>query len=304
MARHQAPENPGTLRLTPGGLLRPVLDRRRQAQGRDAHDVQGREGGRGPQARDRRARRAPSRERAHRRHPEHDPRGRRKADARASASSRSSSERIATGKEPGLATRTPRGARASRSPSSRRTGPRASSPRSTPTTCRSRGRATTTRGCSRGSARCACRTARPSAIAPSPTSRLDDCDHVMTALPKTAEAPASRRQYAPGAPQAARLRRLSAAPAPGAPDPEGLAPEGGERQGEGVDLPERGLGPDAVPRGAARSAGSSTACSCAKACASARRSASTWPDLDLERGVIRLDANKTDDPRRGPSART
>ena len=81
---------------------------------------------------------------------------------------------------------------------------------------------------------------------------LDDCDHVMTALPKTAESPASRRQYA----QALRkllvyavypLRLREALPIP-----KGWLPEGEERQGEGVDLPERGPGAHAVPGGAPR----------------------------------------------------
>ena len=126
---------------------------------------------------------------------------------------------------------------------------------------------------------------------------LDDCDHVMTALPKTAETPASRRHYA----QALRkllvyavypLRLL-----PDAPDPEGLAPEGWRatrrRRGSTRARTRRSC---SAPR--FRSCGAcSSACSFARACASAKRSSSTWPDLDLERGVIRLDTNKTDDPR-------
>ena len=110
---------------------------------------------------------------------------------------------------------------------------------------------------------------------------LDDCDHVMGALPKTAETPASRRHYAQS------LRRLLVYAVyplrllPALPDPEGLAAKRRERQGEGLDLPERGLRAHAAPRDPDRAAPPLPGCSFARAFGSARRSRSRGPTSTL-----------------------
>jgi integrase len=125
---------------------------------------------------------------------------------------------------------------------------------------------------------------------------LDDCDHVMGALPKTAEAPASRRHYA----QSLRklltyavypLRLLAALPIP-----KGWLPKGGNAlakawlypsedlalmQCRDVPLVRRVFYGLLVREGVRVSEALGL----------------TWADLDLERGVLRLDTNKTDDPR-------
>ena len=128
------------------------------------------------------------------------------------------------------------------------------------------------------------------------TVTLDDCDHVMSALPKTAETPASRRQYA----QALRkllvyavypLRLL-----PALPIPKGWLPKANGGKAKQWIYPTEEL-----------------ALMQCKEVPVARRLfygllvreglrvgealALTWADVDLERGVLRLNTNKTDDPR-------
>lgn len=125
---------------------------------------------------------------------------------------------------------------------------------------------------------------------------LDDCDHVMAALPKTAESPASRRQYA----QALRkllvyavypLRLREALPIP-----KGWLPKAKSDKAKAWIYPSEDL-----------------ALMQCREVPIVRRLfygllvreglrvnealALTWPDVDLARGVIRLDTNKTDDPR-------
>jgi integrase len=125
---------------------------------------------------------------------------------------------------------------------------------------------------------------------------LDDCDHVMGALPKTSHAASTRRNYA----QAIRrllvyavypLRLL-----PALPIPKGWLPKGGSDRAKAWIYPAEDL---AVMQ-------------CRKVPLIRRllfgllvreglrvseALALTWSDLDLEHGVIRLDTNKTDDPR-------
>ncbi len=125
---------------------------------------------------------------------------------------------------------------------------------------------------------------------------LDDCDHVMSALPSTLTASASRRQYA----QALRklvtyavfpLRILTAHPIPA-----GWLPKiqsGKAKQWIypaedaalmaciGVALVHRLLFGFLAREGMR----------------SSEALALTWADCDLERGVVRLDVNKTNDPR-------
>ena len=125
---------------------------------------------------------------------------------------------------------------------------------------------------------------------------LDDCDHAMGALPKTTEAPASRRQYA----QALRkllvyavypLRLL-----PALPIPKGWLPKGGSEKAKAWVYPAEDLAlmqcrdVPIVRRlfyGLLIREGTRVN----------EALSLTWPDIDLERGVIRLDENKTDDPR-------
>jgi integrase len=125
---------------------------------------------------------------------------------------------------------------------------------------------------------------------------LDDCDHAMTALPKAAEGPSTRRNYA----QAIRklltyavypLRLLPALPLP-----KGWLPKGGSDKAkqwiypaEDVALMACGLVPLArrLLYGVLDREGMRLG----------EALALTWPDLDLNRGVVRLDTNKTDDPR-------
>jgi integrase len=125
---------------------------------------------------------------------------------------------------------------------------------------------------------------------------LDDCDHVMGALPKTAQSPASRRQYA----QALRrllvyavypLRLLSALPIP-----KGWLPNAASGKAKAWIYPSEDFAlmqcPDVplvrrlffgvlIREGLRVNEALSL----------------TWADVDLERGVLNLDTNKTDDPR-------
>ena len=125
---------------------------------------------------------------------------------------------------------------------------------------------------------------------------LDECDHVMGALPKSAQAPATRRQYA----QALRkllvyavypLRLL-----PAVPIPKGWLPKCGSDKAKAwlypaedfalmqyrdVPLVRRLLYGLLVREGMRLG----------------EALALMWPDVDLERGVVRLDTNKTNDPR-------
>ncbi len=131
---------------------------------------------------------------------------------------------------------------------------------------------------------------------PVSTITLDDCDHVMGALPKTAQSPASRRQYA----QALRrllvyavypLRLLSALPIP-----KGWLPNAASGKAKAwiypsedfalmqcgeVPLVRRLFYGLLIREGLRVNEALSL----------------TWSDVDLERGVLNLDTNKTDDPR-------
>ncbi len=128
------------------------------------------------------------------------------------------------------------------------------------------------------------------------TVTLDDLDHVMAALPKSAEAPATRRHYAQS------LRKLLSYAVyplrlmPTLPIPKGWLPKGSTdkakawlypsedlalMQCRGVPLVHRLLFGVLVREGLRVS----------------EALALTWSELDLARGVIRLDKNKTDDPR-------
>jgi integrase len=125
---------------------------------------------------------------------------------------------------------------------------------------------------------------------------LDDCDHVMGALPKTAETPSTRRQYA----QALRkllvyavypLRLL-----PALPIPKGWLPKGGNEKAKQWVYPSEDLalmqcGDIPLARRVFYGLLVREGLRVSEALAL------TWPDLDLKRGVLRLDENKTDDPR-------
>jgi integrase len=125
---------------------------------------------------------------------------------------------------------------------------------------------------------------------------LDDCDHVMGALPKTTETPAARRCYAQA------LRKLLAYAVyplrllPTLPIPTGWLPKGGNDKAKAWIYPAEGV----------------ALMKCRKVLLVRRiffglllregmrvseALGLTWPDLDLERGVVRLDVNKTNDPR-------
>ena len=125
---------------------------------------------------------------------------------------------------------------------------------------------------------------------------LDDLDHVMGALPKTAESPASRRHYAQS------LRKLLVYAVyplrllPTLPIPKGWLPKNRSDKAKAWVYPSEDL---ALMR-------------CTKVPIARRvfygflvregmrvseALALTWTDLDLVRGVVRLDTNKTDDPR-------
>jgi integrase len=131
---------------------------------------------------------------------------------------------------------------------------------------------------------------------PVATITLDDCDHVMGALPKTAESPATRRQYA----QAIRkllvyavypLRLL-----PGLPIPKGWLPKVSSGKAKAWIYPSEELAlmrcPDMpVARRLLFGVLAREGLRVSEALGL------TWADLDLERGVLRLDTNKTNDPR-------
>lgn len=125
---------------------------------------------------------------------------------------------------------------------------------------------------------------------------LDDCDHVMTALPKTTETPAARRQYA----QALRkllvyavypLRLLAVLPIP-----KGWLPKATNTLAKGWIYPAEDLAlmqcPD-VPLALRLLYGVLAR----EGMREGEGLALEWTDLDLEHGVLRLDENKTDDPR-------
>jgi integrase len=125
---------------------------------------------------------------------------------------------------------------------------------------------------------------------------LDDCDHLMTALPRTSETPSTRRGYAQS------LRKLLVYGVyplrllPALPIPKGWLPKTGNDKAKAWIYPSEDL---ALMR--------------CRLVPLARRVfygllvregmrvgealALTWADVDLERGVVRLDENKTDDPR-------
>jgi integrase len=125
---------------------------------------------------------------------------------------------------------------------------------------------------------------------------LDDCDHAMANLPKTAETSSTRRHYAQTirkllvyAVYPLRLREA-------VPIPKGWLPSGASGKAKGWIYPSEDL---ALMR-------------CRKLPVARRlffgtldregfrvseALGLTWADLDLERGVVRLDVNKTDDPR-------
>jgi integrase len=125
---------------------------------------------------------------------------------------------------------------------------------------------------------------------------LDECDHVMTALPKTAQTPSTRRQYA----QAIRklltyavypLRLL-----PALPIPKGWLPKGGSGKSKQWIYPSEDVALmqcRAVPLARRLFYGLLV-----REGLRVREALSlTWADVDLERGVLRLDTNKTEDPR-------
>jgi integrase len=128
------------------------------------------------------------------------------------------------------------------------------------------------------------------------TVTLDDCDHVMGALPKTAETPATRRQYAQS------LRKLLVYAVyplrllPTLPIPKGWLPKARSDKAKVWIYPSEDL---ALMR-------------CHKVPLARRlfygvlareglrvgeAFSLTWHDVDLDHGVLRLEGNKTDDPR-------
>ena len=125
---------------------------------------------------------------------------------------------------------------------------------------------------------------------------LDDCDHVMTALPKTAESAATRRGYAQS------LRKLLVYAVyplrllPTLPIPKGWLPKSkGDKAKQWVYPTE-----DAALMRCAKVPLARRVFYGLLAREGLRVSealALTWSDLDLKHGVIRLDSNKTVDPR-------
>jgi integrase len=125
---------------------------------------------------------------------------------------------------------------------------------------------------------------------------LDDCDHVMRGLPKTAESPASRRQYAQAlrkllvyAVYPLRLRETL-------PIPKGWLPKTRSDKAKAWIYPSEDLALmqcREVPLVRRLFYGLLVR----EGLRVTEALALTWADLDLERGVLRLDANKTDDPR-------
>ena len=125
---------------------------------------------------------------------------------------------------------------------------------------------------------------------------LDDCDHVMTALPKTAQSPSSRRQYAQAlrkllvyAVYPLRLRETL-------PIPKGWLPKARSDKAKAWIYPSEDLalmGCREVPLVRRLFYGLLSR----EGLRVNEALALTWADLDLDRGVVRLDRNKTDDPR-------
>ncbi len=74
--------------------------------------------------------------------------------------------------------------------------------------------------------------------------KLDDCDHVDGRVAEDGQDLVDEAPLCAVAPQVARVRRLSPQVAAGATHPERLAPQSAEQQGDGLDLPERGPRPD------------------------------------------------------------
>ena len=125
---------------------------------------------------------------------------------------------------------------------------------------------------------------------------LEDCDHVMRALPSTAQRPATRRHYAQS------LRKLlvySVYPLclrPVMPIPEGWLPKAKNDRAKAWVYPseDRALmrcGDVAVGHRLFFGFLAREGMRAGEALALA------WTDLDLEHGVVRLDVNKTDEPR-------
>jgi len=125
---------------------------------------------------------------------------------------------------------------------------------------------------------------------------LDDCDHVMAALPRSTQTSATRRHYA----QALRKLLVYAVyplrVLPALPIPKGWLPKGSTSKARSWVYPKEDV---ALMR-------------CAKVPLARRllygflareglrpreALALTWSDLDLKTGVLLLDVNKTDDPR-------
>ena len=125
---------------------------------------------------------------------------------------------------------------------------------------------------------------------------LEDCDHVMGALPKTAESPASRRQYAQ------TLRKLLVYAVyplnlrPVMPIPQGWLPNVRSDKAKAWIYPSEDL-PLMQCREIPLVRRLLFGLLDREGMRVSEALALTWPDLDLERGVIRLDTNKTDDPR-------
>jgi integrase len=125
---------------------------------------------------------------------------------------------------------------------------------------------------------------------------LDDCDHAMTALPKAAETTSTRRHYA----QAIRkllvyavypLRLREAVPIP-----KGWLPSGASGKAKSWVYPAEDLALmqcREVPLARRVFFGMLDR----EGFRVSEALGLTWSDLDLDRGVVRLDVNKTDDPR-------
>ena len=128
------------------------------------------------------------------------------------------------------------------------------------------------------------------------TITLDDCDHVMGALPKTAETSSTRRQYAQS------LRKLLVYAVyplrllPALPIPKGWLPKTRSDQAKQWIYPSEDLAlmrHRDVPLARRLLYGVLAR----EGVRVSEALALTWADLDLERGVVRLDTNKTNDPR-------
>ncbi|MGH7440448.1 MAG: tyrosine-type recombinase/integrase, partial [Polyangiaceae bacterium] len=125
---------------------------------------------------------------------------------------------------------------------------------------------------------------------------LDDCDHILGSLPKSAEAPASRRHYAQS------LRKLLVYAVyplrllPALPIPKGWLPKVGNDKAKAWIYPAEDLALmqcRKVPVARRLLFGVLTR----EGLRVSEALGLTWSDIDLERGIVRLDTNKTDDPR-------